>query len=97
MGKHSAEKRKQKEKQRQIDQLQKELGVEIIEILKAANTPLDINQIVEHYPQNARRKESDDKTLKLYMSMGLGPLIQEGKVKELPQAEDGRYPLALAE
>ncbi|RLA69913.1 MAG: hypothetical protein DRG24_07705 [Epsilonproteobacteria bacterium] len=95
MGKHSQAKRQNKVKKQHVLKLQQEIGAEIIKVLEDSVSPLDASQILNHYPDNARRKENDDKTLKLYISMGLGYLIEAKKVKELPKTEDGRFPLAL--
>jgi hypothetical protein len=95
MGQKSLDKQKAKEMQKAIDKLQKELGKEIIGVFEAAKKPLDIAEIMELYPENERKKESDEKTLKSYIQMGLGPLVHGGKLKELPISDDGRYRLEL--
>lgn len=95
MGKNSIDKRKAKEMQKGIAKLQLELSAEITEVFKASSAPLDIMQIVANYPENARKTSCNEKTLKQYVSMGLGYMIEKKLVKELPQDEDGKWKLAL--
>jgi hypothetical protein len=95
MGKNSINKRKAKEMQRGIEKLQLELKDEITEVFKASDTPLDIYEIVQNYPDNARKASCDEKTLKQYVAMGLGYMIEKGLVKELPQDANGKWKLAL--
>ncbi len=96
MGQKSLDKKQAKAMQKAIAKLQEELGEEIIDVFKTAKKPLDIAELMALYPDNARKQESDEKTLKSYMQMGLGPLVQNGLLKELPVSEDGRYRLELA-
>ncbi|MBN2895916.1 MAG: hypothetical protein JXK05_08530 [Campylobacterales bacterium] len=96
MGRKSIDKQQAKEMQKAINKLQKELGEEIVAIFKEAGKPLDVEELMERYPDNARRQESNATTLKRYMQLGLGPLVQEGVLKQLPQSADGRYRLELA-
>ncbi len=96
MGQKSLDKKQAKAMQKAIAKLQEELGEEIIDVFKTAKKPLDIAELMALYPDNARKQENDEKTLKSYMQMGLGPLVQNGLLKELPVSEDGRYRLELA-
>jgi hypothetical protein len=95
MGKNSIEKRKAKEMQRGIEKLQLELKDEITEVFKTSSSTLDIQEIVQNYPNNARKASCNEKTLKQYVAMGLGYMIEKGLVKELPQDADGKWKLAL--
>ncbi len=95
MGQKSLSKKKAKEMQKAIHALQVELGKEISEIFKEAKKPLDLAEIIELYPNNARRAEGDETTLKRYIQMGLGLMIQEGSVKQLPVDKDGKHRLEL--
>ena len=95
MAKSSIDKRKAKEMQKGIHKLQLELSDEITTTFKTASTSLDIDEIVENYPDNIRKTTCDTKTLKQYVSMGLGYMIDKGLVKELPQDENGKWKLAL--
>ena len=95
MGQKSLDKQKAKEMQKAIAKLQKELGNEILSVFETAKKPLDLNEIMALYPDNERKKEGSEKTLKSYIQMGLGPLVQNGKLKQLPVSDDGRYRLEL--
>ncbi len=95
MGKHSQERKHAKEMQKKIITLQKELAKEIEDIMKAHDEPMDMQAIIDHYPDNERKIESDAPTLKRYVSIGLGYMISEGMIKELPKSEDGKFLLAL--
>ncbi len=95
MEKNSINKRKAKAMQKGIQKLQLELKDEITAIFKNASKPLDINDIVANYPQNKRKVSCDTVTLKKYVSIGLGYMIENKLVKELPQDEDGKWNLVL--
>jgi hypothetical protein len=81
--------------QKKILKLQKELAQEIKEIMSSYGSPMDMQTIMDNYPDNERKKSNDTKTLKQYISMGLGYMISTGMVKELPITTDGRYLLEL--
>ncbi|OQX60176.1 MAG: hypothetical protein B5M52_00845 [Helicobacteraceae bacterium 4484_230] len=81
--------------QKKISRLQKELAAEIEDVIRAYGKPMDMQEIIDHYPDNERKKMSDAKTLKQYISMGLGYMISQGIIKELPKTPDGRYLLEL--
>ncbi|GEM_PF-1845561 len=89
-------KKQAKKMQKMIAALQKELADDIVAVMEASGEPMDMAQIVEAYPDNERRKSSNPQELKQYISMGLGKLIQDGKVRELPRTADGRFLLELA-
>lgn len=95
MGQKSLDKKKAKEMQKAIAKLQSELGEEILEIFKRVGKPMDIAEIMENYPNIDRKTQNDEKTLKSYVQMGLGPLVQEGTLKELEVSSDGRFRLEL--
>ncbi len=95
MGKNSMDKRKAKAMQKGIQKLQVELSREIMGIFQSASTPLDINEIVANYPDNERKASCDTMTLKKYVSIGLGYMIEQQLIKELPQDEHGQWKLAL--
>jgi len=97
MASTSQERKKAKEMQKQINKLQKELGEEIITIFKEAQKPLDVEEIAALYPDNERKKSANEKELKMYIQMGLGPLVNDGILVQLPVSEDGRYRLELRE
>jgi len=82
--------------QKKILKLQKELALEIEAVMKAYGKPMSMLEIIEHYPENERKKSNNTKTLKQYISMGLGYMIGKGMVKELPVTTDGKYLLELA-
>ena len=96
MGKNAIDKRKAKEMQRGIEKLQLELSQEITQVFKTVSTPLDIEEIVKSYPDNVRKASCNAKTLKQYVAMGLGYMIDKSLVKELPQDENGKWKLELA-
>ena len=96
VGQKSLEKKKAKNMQKAIQALQKELGDEILEIFKEAKRPLDLTEIIELYPDNARRAENDEANLKRYMQMGLGPLVNDGVLKQLPIDTDGKHRLEFS-
>ena len=95
MGQKSLNKKKAKEMQKAIHALQVELGKEISEIFKEAKRPLDLAEIIELYPDNERRAEGDETNLKRYIQMGLGLMIQEGSIKQLPVNNEGKHLLEL--
>jgi hypothetical protein len=95
MGQKSLEKKKAKEMQKAIRALQDELGKEILEIFHKADRALDLEEIIELYPDNARRAENDGANLKRYIQMGLGPMVHEGVLKQLPIDEEGKHRLEL--
>jgi hypothetical protein len=95
MGQKSLEKQKAKKMQKAIHALQVELGKEILEIFKKADRALDLAEIIELYPDNARRAENDETNLKRYMQMGLGLMIQEGTIRQLPVDSEGKHRLEL--
>ncbi len=95
MGQNAMDKRKAKAMQKGIEKLQRELSDEILSVFHKASTPLDINEIVANYPENDRKASCDTATLKKYVSIGLGYMIEQKFVKELPQDEEGRWRLAL--
>lgn len=89
-------KKQAKKMQKMINALQNEMAQSVLQTMEDAKTPLDINEIVTAYPDNERRKScKDNNELKLHISIGLGKLIQEGKVRELPRTKDGRFPLEI--
>lgn len=89
-------KKQAKKMQKMVNALQKEMANSVFETMKKAEKPMDVNEIVSAYPDNERRRGcKDDKELKLYISMGLGKLIQDGKVRELPRTDDGKFPLEI--
>ncbi len=96
MGQNSIDKRKAKAMQKGIQKLQQELSNEIMTVFKRAATPLDINDIVANYPDNERKASCDTVTLKKYVSIGLGYMIEKQLIKELPQDENGKWKLTLA-
>ncbi|MEA1919278.1 MAG: hypothetical protein U9N52_05510 [Campylobacterota bacterium] len=96
MGQKALDKKKAKEMQKSIHALQVELGAEIMEIFKTANKPLDLAEIIALYPDNARRADNDEANLKRYIQMGLGPMVHEGVLKQLPIDSEGKHRLALA-
>ena len=82
--------------QKMINALQEEMAQSVLELMKVANEPMDMPAIIEAYPDNERRQScKDDKELKLYISMGIGKLIQDGKIRELPKSADGRFLLEI--
>lgn len=90
-------KKQTKQLKKQMEALQKEMADSVLETMKRAGKPVDVAEIIAAYPDNERRRScKDDKELKLYISMGLGKLIQEERVRELPKAQDGRYLLEIA-
>lgn len=89
-------KKQEKRLKKQMEALQKEMADTVLETMKNAARALDMAEIIAAYPNNELRQScSNDNDLKLYISMGLGKLIQEGKVKELPKTDDGRFPLEV--
>ena len=89
-------KKQAKKMKKMIEALQKELSAEILSLMQAYGKPMDIEQIVDAYPDNARRQSCKNRQeLKQYVSIGLGSLIQDGKLKELPRAADGRFYLEI--
>ena len=96
MGQKSLDKKKAKEMQHAINQLQKELGEEIIAVFKDAGKALDLAELIEIYPENERKTHNDAKTFKSYLQLGLGPLVQNGQLRQLPVSSDGKYRLELA-
>ncbi|HHH73038.1 MAG TPA: hypothetical protein ENL04_04360 [Sulfuricurvum sp.] len=94
--KQGMSKKQAKKMQKMVNALQKEMADTVYETMKEAGKPLDVNDIVTAYPDNERRKScKDDNELKLHISMGLGKLIQDGKVKELPKTADGKFLLEI--
>ncbi len=89
-------KKEAKKMQKMIKALQKEMADSVLEVMRNAKEPMDIEEIIAAYPNNERRKScKDDKELKLYISMGLGKLIEDKKVRELPKTDDGRFLLEV--
>jgi len=97
MGQKSLDKKKAKEMQRAINQLQNELGEEIIAVFKEAGRALDLAELMEIYPENERKTKNDAKTFKSYLQLGIGPLVHNGQLKQLPVSSDGKYRLELVE
>ncbi|MEA3522687.1 MAG: hypothetical protein U9R50_06905 [Campylobacterota bacterium] len=95
MGQKALEKKKAKEMQKAIATLQDELGKEIMEIFQTAKKPLDLAEIIALYPENARRADNDAANLKRYIQMGLGPMVQNGVLKQLPIDTEGKHRLEL--
>ncbi len=95
MGQKAQEKKKAKEMQKAIAALQAELGKEILEIFQNEKRPLDLAEIIELYPDNARRADNDVANLKRYVQMGLGPMVQDGVLKQLPIDSEGKHRLEL--
>ncbi len=95
MGQNSIDKRKAKAMQKGIQKLQLELSNEIIAVFKSVSGPLDINDIVANYPDNERKASCDTVTLKKYVSIGLGYMIEKKLIKELPQDDNGKWNLEL--
>lgn len=95
MASNSVDKRKAKEIKKAMHNLQLELADEITSVFKTAAQPLDIDEIVAHYPDNIRKTSCDTKTLRQYVAIGLGYMIGEKMVKELPQDSNGKWKLAL--
>lgn len=89
------EKRQMKERQRAIEKLQVEMATEITQVMRDCAAPMDMAEIMANYPMNRRRVESDDKTLKQYVAMGLGYMIDKKMIKELPQDSEGKWKLEL--
>lgn len=84
--------------QKMMKALQKEMARSVLEVMQAAATPLDLPAIIESFPDNERRRGcKNTQELKMYISMGIGKLIQDGKVKELPRTLDGRFPLKIVD
>lgn len=95
MGKHSQEKHALKKKQQAIKKLQDKLATEIIDVFSAMQRPLDLEEIVDNYQDEARKQEGDRKLLKQYVMMGLGPMVQDGRIKQLDVDADGKHKLEL--
>ena len=95
MGQKSQEKKKAKKMQKAIHALQEELAKEILEIFQDAKRPLDLAEIIALYPDNARKAENDEANLKRYIQMGLGPMVQDGVVRQLPVDSEGKHRLEL--
>jgi len=95
MGQKALDKKKAKAMQKAINALQSELGKEIMEIFTTAKKPLDLAEIIALYPQNERREKSNEKELKQYIQMGLGPMVQNGILKQLPIDSEGKHRLEL--
>jgi hypothetical protein len=95
MASNAIDKRKAKEMKKAMHKLQLELADEITSVFEAAAQPLDIDEIVAHYPENARKASCDAKTLRQYVAIGLGYMIGEKMVQELPQESNGQWKLAL--
>ncbi len=95
MGQNSIDKRKAKAMQKEIEKLQLALSHEIMSVFNKRSMPLDINDIVAHYPDNERKSSCDTVTLKKYVSIGLGYMIEQGMIRELPQDENGKWKLEL--
>jgi hypothetical protein len=90
-------KKQAKKAKKLLNELQKEMADSVFETIKSAGKALDLSEIIAAYPDNARRRScKDDKQLKLYISMGIGTLIEQGRVIELPQSADGKFPLDIA-
>ncbi len=95
MGQKAVDKKKAKEMQKAIYALQIELGKEILEIFQSAKKPLDLAEVIALYPDNARRADNDAENLKRYVQMGLGPMVQDGVLKQLPIDSKGKHRLEL--
>lgn len=84
--------------QKMMKTLQKEMADTVLEIMNASDKALDMPAIIEAFPDNERRRGCKNiQELKMYVSMGIGKLIQDGKVKELPRTLDGRFPLEVVD
>ncbi len=91
-------KKQAKQMKKALETLQNEMSESVLETMRTAGKPLDLAEIIAAYPNNERRRGcKNDKELKLYISMGLGSLIQSGQVRQLPKSLDGRYLLEVAE
>ena len=89
-------KKQEKQMKKKLNALQNEMAETVLETMKKAGKPMDLAEIIAAYPDNERRRGcKDDKELKLYVSIGLGNLIKQGKVKDLPKSLDGRYLLEV--
>jgi len=89
-------KKQAKKMKKLIDQLQQELAEEVLAIMRDKGEPMEMTAIVEAYPDNERRRSCRNmQELKQYVAMGLGKLIHEGQVRELPKTNDGRFLLEV--
>ncbi len=80
-----------------MKKLQDEMSTSVLQLLQSSPEPLDLTQIIELYPDNERRRSCQSlDELKRYISIGLGKLIEDKKVTELPQSSDGRFLLKAA-
>jgi len=95
MGKHSQEKQAMKKKQKAVHALQNDLAKEIIETFEKENRDMDLAEIVEAYVNEDRKNEGDEKLLKQYVMMGLGPMVHDGRVEQLAEDSDGKHKLKL--
>ena len=95
MGKHSKEKQAMKKKQKAVYALQDELAIELIETFEKENRAMDIDEIVTCYVNEERRAEGNEKLLKQYVMMGLGPMIHDGRVELLEIQADETQKLKL--
>ncbi len=95
MGQKAIDKKKAKDMQKAIAALQAELGKEIMEIFQNTKKPLDLAEIIALYPENARRADNDAENLKRYIQIGLGPMVQDGVLKQLPIDSEGKHRLEL--
>jgi len=95
MGQKALDKKKAKEMQKAIAALQVELGKEILEIFQSAKKPLDLAEIIALYPDNARRADNDAENLKRFIQIGLGPMVQDGVLKQLLVDSEGKHRLEL--
>lgn len=76
--------------------LQNEMAASVLELMRSSAEPMDMADIIAAYPDNEIKKKcSSENELKHYIAIGLGKLIQDGSVKELPKTADGRYPLEV--
>ena len=95
MGKHSQEKQAMKKKQKAVLALQNDLAKEIIETFEKENRDMDLAEIVEAYVNKDRRNEGDEKLLKNYVMMGLGPMVHDGRIEQLDVDADNKHKLRL--
>ncbi len=76
--------------------LQSEMSTSVLDVMKKHKEPLDLAQIITLYPDDERRKScKSDIELKHYISIGLGKLIMDKQVRELPKSIDGRLLLEV--
>jgi len=89
-------KKQAKKMQKMLDTLQKEMAETILLTMQQKGEPMEMAEIIAAFPDNERRRScKNDQELKLYVSMGLGRLIRDGSVRELPKTADGKHLLAV--